>query len=664
MHAVLVSYFILSLLAGLLALFPWPAARIRGYFGGMGGALAALVGLIPVIAVLGGGSPIDMQMSWGLPLGSLHVRLDLLSAWFALPVLFVSALGGIYGMGYMQHYGERSGVGVNWFFYQLLASGMFLVLISFDGVLFLIAWEIMSFAAWFLVMFDHEQGTVQKAGWIYLAATHLGTAFLFALFILFADKTGSLDFSTFAVATGSANILFLLAVVGFGAKAGFFGLHVWLPEAHPAAPSHVSGVMSGVMIKTGIYGLIRVLTLCPVWEDWWGWLLIVIGICSGLGGIIFALVQHDIKRLLAYSSVENIGIICLGLGMGILGMKYQSPIAFLGMAGAMLHVLNHAIFKTTLFMGAGAIVNATGTRQIDLMGGLQKKMPGTALVFLIAAAAICGLPPFNGFVSELLIYLASYHGIIDHASSGAYPAFGGFAVIISLALIGGLAALCFTKVYGVIFLGTARDNRDVHAHEAPRTMLFPMLILALLCLAIGLNGYLLLHIVGPVVTGIHPQGSSMTGANMTALTQAWQTIGSISLVCCGVIALAALIVLIKFLAVRNRTICQEPTWGCAYSRPTAKLQYTGTSFVEPLASAFASLVRTRSKGDVDSSYFPQPESMSTNTPDLFMNGVYLPLFSGCSALFAHLRRIQNGRIHVYILYIILALCGIIVWSFA
>jgi formate hydrogenlyase subunit 3/multisubunit Na+/H+ antiporter MnhD subunit len=630
----------------------------------MGGALAALVGLIPVVAVLGGGSPIDMQMSWGLPLGSLHVRLDLLSAWFALPILFVSALCGIYGMGYMQHYGEHSGVGVNWFFYQLLASGMFLVLIAFDGVLFLIAWEIMSFAAWFLVMFDHEQGTVQKAGWIYLVATHLGTAFLFALFILFADTTGSFDFSTFAVTTGSANILFLLAVVGFGAKAGFFGLHVWLPEAHPAAPSHVSGVMSGVMIKTGIYGLIRILTLCPVWEDWWGWLLIVIGICSGLGGVIFAMVQHDIKRLLAYHSVENIGIICLGLGMGILGMKYQSPIAFLGMAGAILHVLNHALFKTTLFMGAGAIVNATGTRQIDLMGGLQKKMPGTALAFLIAAAAICGLPPFNGFVSELLIYLASYHGIIDHASSGAYPAFGGFAVIISLALIGGLAALCFTKVYGIIFLGTARDNRDIHAHEVPRTMLLPMLILALLCLAIGLNGYLLLHIVGPVVACIHPMGSmTETGAHVTALTQAWHTIGSISIVCCGVITLAALIVFIRYLALRSKNIRQESTWGCAYSHPTARLQYTGSSFVEPLTTAFAPLIQTRSEGDVSSTYFPHAEPIITHTPDLFMKGLYIPIFSACSALFARLRRIQNGRIHVYILYIILALCGIIVWSF-
>ncbi len=662
MHAVLVSYFILSLLAGFLALCPWNSARISGYFGGIGGALAAMAGLIPVVAVLLGGPPIDIQMAWSLPLGSLHLRLDLLSAWFALPVLLISALGGIYGMGYMRHYGERRGMGANWFFYQLLAAGMVLVLISYDGMLFLIAWEIMSFAAWFLVMFDHEQGTVQKAGWIYLAATHLGTAFLFALFILFGGTTGSLDFSTFGATPASASLLFLLAVVGFGAKAGFFGLHVWLPEAHPAAPSHVSAVMSGVMIKTGVYGLIRVLTLCPAWEDWWGWLLIGIGICSGLGGVIFALVQHDIKRLLAYSSVENIGIICLGLGMGILGMKYESPLAVLAMAGALLHVLNHAIFKTTLFMGAGAIVNATGTRQIDLMGGLQKSMPGTALVFLVAAAAICGLPPFNGFVSELLIYMASYEGIIDHVAAGTYPAFGGFAVIGSLALIGGLAALCFTKVYGVIFLGTARDHRDEHAHEAPATMRVPMLILALLCLFIGLNGYLLLNILGPVLACIHPAGS-MVHAHGPALTQAWQTIGSISIVCCGVIALAAFMVFLKSLAVRGRSIRKEPTWGCGYSQPTAKIQYTGSSFVEPLTSAFAPLVQTKTTGGVSAAYFPGEESLTTHTQDLFMKGVYLPLFKGCSALFARLRHIQNGRIHVYILYIILALCGIIVWSF-
>ncbi len=295
---------------------------------------------------------------------------------------------------------------------------MTLVLVARNAVLFLSAWELMAVSSFFLVTFEHERESVRSAGWIYLVATHLGTGFLLAFFILMGRETGSMNFDVWAAqgihTQGLAGILFLMAVVGFGTKAGFMPFHVWLPEAHPAAPSHVSALMSGVMIKTGIYGLLRAFTFLGAPPLWWGWLFIGIGLSSGVLGVLFALAQHDLKRLLAYHSVENIGIIALGIGVGLLGQNTGSPaLVALGFGGALLHVLNHALFKGLLFLGAGAVAHSAGTREIDRLGGLLKQMPWTAATFLIGAAAISGLPPLNGFVSEFLIFLGAFKGGIS-----------------------------------------------------------------------------------------------------------------------------------------------------------------------------------------------------------------------------------------------------------
>ena len=305
----------------------------------------------------------------------------------------------------------RKNLGAYWFFFNGLAASMAMVAVAANGVLFLICWEVMALCSFFLVTFESEEESVQRAGWTYLVATHIGTAFLLVLFLMLGRQAGggSLDFDTFLAARGhmgaAADVLFLLALVGFGAKAGFVPFHIWLPEAHPAAPSPVSAVMSGVMLKTGIYGILRTLTFLGAPHLWWGWLLIATGLVSGIFGVLMALAQHDLKRLLAYHSVENIGIIALGLGLGVLGVAWRLPaLAVLGFAGGLLHVVNHALFKGLLFMGAGSVQHATGTREIDLLGGLIKRMPWTGRTFLIGAVAICGLPPLNGFVSELLIY--------------------------------------------------------------------------------------------------------------------------------------------------------------------------------------------------------------------------------------------------------------------
>lgn len=626
------------------------------------GTTAAVLGLIPAIGVLAGGGPLDIRFAWGLPAGSLHLHMDLLSAWFVVPVLFVSALAAIYGTGYMQPYESRKGFGFNGFAYQMLAAGMLLTLTAWDGVLFLIAWEIMSIAAWFLVMFEHEKAAVRQAGWIYLAATHIGTAFLFALFVILKTGSGSFDFSAVSGTVVSANLIFLLALVGFGAKAGFFGLHVWLPEAHPAAPSHVSALMSGVMIKTGIYGIIRIMTFFPFWPEWWGWVLVAVGIVSGIGGVIYALAQHDIKRLLAYHSVENIGIIVMGLGIGIIGISRGYALAVPALAGGLLHVWNHAIFKSALFMGAGSVVHATGTRQIDRLGGLGKRMPVTSLVFLVSAAAICGLPPLNGFVSELLIYMAAFSGVsaVDASLTGII--LSSFAVIASLALIGGLAATCFTKVYGVVFLGEPRHACCDHAHEAGWRMTLPMIVMAGTCGAIGMGGFLLVGRMGPVIASIYPKGFAGTPPT-GVLSHASAILACVTMVASVLIITGLLLVIWRKKLLAGRPVVSAPTWGCGYTRPTPRMQYTGSSFVQPLIAAFAFLFPGKQEGGPVTGYFPDGNSLSTHTDDPLMSRVYGPLFVAVAAFFSGFRRIQHGRLHLYLLHIMVTLAAIICWSF-
>ena len=418
---------------------------------------------------------LTLRLAWDVPYGSLFLQLDALSAFFLLPIFLLCALSALYGSEYLESYQGKKVLAMPWFFLNLLVASMVVVVLARNGVLFLMAWETMALSSFFLVTFENEKEDTRRAGWIYLVASHIGTAFLLVMFILLGKATGSLDFDRFTASSG-AGLLFVLAVVGFGTKAGFVPLHVWLPEAHPAAPSHVSAVMSAVMIKTGIYGLLRILTLLGPPHTWWGWVLCAIGLTSGILGVLLALAQHDLKRLLAYHSVENIGIIALGLGVGIVGMSVGAPsIAAAGLAGALLHVLNHALFKGLLFFGAGNVVHGTHTREIDHLGGLLRRMPATGVTFLIGAAAISGLPPLNGFVSEFLIYLASFRGAVSLDGSMSIPM---LATIPGLALIGGLAAACFTKAFGIVFLGHPRSRDAQGAHEAGPAMLLPGFVLA------------------------------------------------------------------------------------------------------------------------------------------------------------------------------------------
>jgi len=621
--------------------------------------LAAIFGLVPVLNVLLSRASINISISWSSFFAPIQMRLDPLSGWFALALFIVSPLLTWYGTGYFPHKRPFE-VSINGFFFQILAGGIFFVLLASDIFSFLLAWEIMSLAAFFLVIFEHEDRSVQRAGWFYLAATHLGTAFLFAMFVLLGSRCGSLDFRDFVGLGGVADVVFILALIGFGTKAGFFGLHVWLPEAHPAAPPHASALMSGLMIKTGVYGLLRIMTLADSWPGWWGWTLIGVGAVSGVGGALFALVQHDLKRLMAYSSVENIGIVCLGIGMGVFGTYSMGPAAQIAMAGALLHVLNHALFKSCLFLVAGAVTHATGTREIDLLGGLQKLMPRSGGVFLLASAAVCGLPPLNGFVGEFLIYLSSYWSVLPQELPFVDLRVGGFVVIAALALTGGLAAMCFMKAYGTTFLGLPRRQHADPVVDPKPAMLFPMFILGTLCVAFGLGGSFLILLVAPVASTLHP--AALIVAETSLLRGAALNYMHVSLA-----SFALLVLFFAFHRLRNhllkgRVVTSGPTWGCGYPLGTARMQYTGSSFSQPLIAAFKLLLRTELSGDWPEGYLPGRSSFATHTPGVFIEFFYKPLFTFVGHMALRVKRLQTGGTHVYVLYLLLALISVLCWS--
>jgi formate hydrogenlyase subunit 3/multisubunit Na+/H+ antiporter MnhD subunit len=640
--------------SALAALLASGSPRAATALGAGGAVVACVLGLIATVPVLFGAPAETLRLAWNVPYGAFFVEVDALSAFFLLPIFSLSALAAVYGTEYLQAWRGRKSLGATWFFYNLLVASMVLVVLARNGVLFLVAWETMALTSYFLVTLDHEQDTVREAGWTYLVASHLGTAFLLVMFVLLGHNSGSLDFDRYSSANASA--LFLLALVGFGTKAGFMPLHVWLPEAHPSAPSHVSALMSGVMIKMGIYGLLRTLTFLGPPPAWWGWVLIGVGLTSGVLGVLFALAQHDLKRLLAYHSVENIGIIALGLGVGLVGVSNGSPVlAILGFGGGLLHVLNHALFKGLLFLGAGSVLHGAGTLEIDHLGGLAKRMPWTATTFLVGAVAISGLPPLNGFVSEFLIYLGAFNGVTQRAGV-AVPL---LAAIAGLALIGGLAAACFTKAFGVVFLGEPRSEHAAHAHEAGAAMRWPMALLAIGCALIGLCAPFVVRPLAnvlPLVSGLAPEtiGEKLADA---ADPLRFVIAGSVVF-----LVLVAGLAWARRRLLKRRTVAEAVTWDCGYAQPSARMQYTASSFAQPLTALFAPLLRTRRTLAAPEGYFPRAASLSTATPDAARVALYEPAFSGVGWVLARMRWLQQGRIQLYVLYIALTLLVLLVWN--
>lgn len=644
-------------LSGLVALAIKKKPGLSTFLAVAGNVAGCALGLVPAFYSILSGTTLSFRKAWDLPLASFSVSIDPLSAFFLIPILFLSLLSAIYGSGYIAHWYGKKNTALAWFFFNMLVASMVMVVTSRNGILFLIAWEIMSLVSFFLVIFESEKDMVRSAGFTYLAATHLGTAFLFVLFMLLGAGKSVLDFDQFGAAEEFLkSVIFILAIIGFGTKAGFIPLHVWLPEAHPAAPSHVSALMSGVMIKTGIYGLIRVITFLGTPPLWWGYLLISIGAVSGVLGVLFAVAQKDVKRLLAYCSVENIGIIALGIGIGLIGIHYGSPlVAVFGMAGALMHVVNHAAFKGLLFLGAGSVLSSTGTRDIDRLGGLLKRMPWTGLSFFIGAAAISGLPFLNGFISEFLIYSGAFKGLLMDKVTGMFAAF----VVASLAVIGSLAVLCFTKAFGATFLGEMRSEMKEHTVESVRAMRVPMFFLSAVCVVIGLFPIVFVRVLGTVLSVVTGMGGEKILSNIETVGTPLTAI----MISSWMFILSAMAVLtLRKVLLSGRSVTRSVTWDCGYLRPSPRMQYTSSSFAQPVTKMFNFILRTKCRLLGPQPVFPRKASFETETPDVFKENLYEPAFKGVDRAFLKLGWIQQGRLQYYVMYILVTLMILLIWE--
>ena len=618
--------------------------------------LGALLGLAGVaLSWLAPTTP-SIQSAWSLPWGQFRVELDALSAFFLVPVFVVPALGALYGTEYWkQSLHPATARGLR-FFYGLLAGSMAMVVLARDSVLFLVVWEIMAVSAFFLVATDNKELAVRRAAWIYLVAAHVGTVCLMALFCLLFRATGSTNLDPLLAGSISptlANAIFALAVVGFGFKAGIMPLHVWLPAAHANAPSHVSAVMSGVMLKMGIYGMVRIIAFLPDPAIEWGTALLAVGAATGILGIAFALGQSDVKRLLAYSSIENIGIIVLGIGLALVGRTAHRPeIVALGMGGALFHVWNHSLFKSLLFLNSGSLIHATHTRHMDQMGGLSKRMPRTAALFFVGAAAICGLPPLNGFAGEWLTYLGFFRAI---APASAPVALATGLGALAMAMIGALAIACFVKLYGTVFMGSPRTAKGTHAHDPGLWMIAPPALLGAVCIALGLFPCLTLPAIGKAVA-IWSPASAEAALRLTELAPT----GFLTDI--GLVLLAAALLAIFFL-LRRPAIRTEGTWGCGYMRPTPRIQYTGSSFAQSLVGFFSwALLPQRTAPDLRASLFPSSSAMAQTVPDAVLDRAVMPFFRLTRRFLPWVRLLQQGKIHVYLLYILVVVLALLFWK--
>jgi len=604
---------------------------------------------------------LDLNLGISFWSGDPRLGVDKLTAFFILLVNFICLMGFTFARGYLAPYiktKSNSSLSLHYFSFLWLQLAMLLVVMAREGMFFLVVWELMSLFSFLLVIFDAEERMNMKAGINYLIQMHIAFFFLLLAFVGLAHKTGNANFESFRIYFANSNnmVLFALFFVGFGLKAGFVPLHTWLPQAHPAAPSHVSGVMSGVMIKIGIYGIIRVLMNIQSDQFYIGCFILMLSVISGVYAITTAIVQNDIKKLLAYSSIENVSIIGIGIGVGTIGMSANnSVLATLGFGGALLHTLNHSIIKSLLFFTAGKVISACHTRNIDLLGGIIKKMPVTSALFLVGSLSICALPPFNGFISEFVIFSGIIKGVQE-------PNIVSNIVFISsllgLACIGGLSIFAFTKLFGIAFLGEARSEMPAHAHEPSKKSLLPIFILACLVVIIGLVP---LVFIKPVM-GIVEAAFRIETVNSLSIPML-VSISNIGIAGGSVAILVMVLYAVRSLKLQNSKVVYGPTWGCGYTAGNSKHQYTSASYADYFAVLTGNMVNIHKKmkpiGETE--IFPNQHSFSTYSEDP------LKMIDDIPVRFTErlLRRsavIQTGQIQHYILYALLFMVIILVVS--
>jgi hydrogenase-4 component B len=606
------------------------------------------------------GHSYEVILSGTIIFGEVPIIVDSLSAWFILTINFTIVTGAIYGFNYMKKYRTmKNEITLHCIAFLLVYFALLGICSVQNGFIFLLLWELMALSAFTLVIFEHEKPETIKAGINFLVQSHFSIVFIMLGFIYVAFKTGSygfdaiVDFSSHqSVLAGMA--LFLCFFIGFAIKSGFVPFHTWLPYAHPAAPSHISGIMSGVLIKIGIYGILRMLLLIKTDYTTIGFIILFISLFTGIYGVMLATIQHNLKKLLAYHSVENIGIIGIGIGLGCIGLGESNKwMAILGFSGALLHTLNHSLFKSLLFYSAGNVYQAVHTLNIERLGGLIKKMPRTAVLFLIAAVAICGLPPLNGFISEFLIYGCLYNWLYSASLISL------ITVVFSvggLVLIGGLALLCFTKAFSIVFLGNARDSQHDEICETGFWQLFPMYLIVSLMIFIGLFPSFFLNVLQrPVNLFTHNVVFNLNlikvGAIDSLQTISWLFFGLVLFV-------LAVLALRRFIS-RKKIIETGATWGCGYSEATSKLQYTAGSYVRSYSKLAKPLLDIEKKEVDIVEVFPAGKHYETDPYDkierIFIDKP-LKLISKFTDPFLFL---QNGRLQTYILYGIIFIAAII-----
>ncbi|BBE19111.1 hydrogenase-4 component B [Aquipluma nitroreducens] len=633
------------------------STRFKSYLAASAVIVNAIVTSLLAIGALNGEIK-ELIFQGNIFWGDILVRIDGLSAWFILIVNLTSVTGVIYGIGYLKPYvNSAPKLAFHWILFVIFHLSMVWVCMIQHSLAFLVAWEVMSLSSMLLVIFDYDKPKTIKAGINYLVQMHISVTFLTIGFIWVYFQTGSFSFDAFQTYFGAnSNVwLFLIFFVGFGIKAGFIPLHSWLPHAHPAAPSHVSGVMSGVIVKLGIYGIFRIIYFLKADFLLLGEIVITISVLTGVYGILNAAVHRDFKRMLAYCTIENIGIIGICIGLGLMGMGNGSAILYyLGFGGALLHVLNHSLFKSLLFYSAGSIYQQTHTRDMDKLGGLIRQMPKTAVLFLFGAIAIGGLPPFNGFVSEFILY----SGLLEGLKFSNISQISLLVVTLGgLSIIGGISVLTFTKTFGTIFLGNSRKQFTHQPVEVSSMMLVPQYLIVLVMLSVAFLPQFYLNTIFNLLGNL---GKAMAIVTPSGLTAYSESITNINLYSILFIAIVAASWGLRALIMKDKLVKVEPTWGCAYVAPNSSMQYTGKSFSKSLGKIFGFLLVEEKKykeleaGEI----FPESRKYVSHYQDFFEFRIINYITHHLVYAANYFKFIQNGRVQSYVWYGIIFMVAI------
>ena len=664
----LFALFVVGHAAGLLLPFCVPAKpSLQNKLAHGSACLAGGAGILLGLAGLVAPEPWITSIPSSIPLLTIAVRLDHLAAFFVLTISLVGLATSVFAFGYVSEFFGRSSVAAMGALYNGFLLSMTLVVMADNGFFFLIVWELMSLLSYFLVVTEHEKAEVRYAGFFYLIMTHVGTAFIILAFLIFFQQAESFSFEAFRhpeqpLPDGMRTLAFLMALIGFGTKAGIVPLHVWLPYAHPAAPSHISALMSGVMIKTAIYALIRVYFdfLGGQFPWWWGFLVLVVGAVSALLGVMYALMEHDLKSLLAFHSVENIGIILLGIGAGMIFQTYGlKEFAALGLLAGLYHTINHAMFKALLFLGAGSLLYATHTRNMEDYGGILRRMPWTGLFFLIGAVSIAALPPTNGFVSEWLVFQSLF--LSFHIPSLFLKLVLPLAAAM-LALTGVLALACFAKAFGISFLALPRSSHARHAEEVPVTMRAAMGMLAVVCVLLGLLPMVVVPVLDLVVSpfagvSIKEKVLALDGWALAPMNVEFSSISPPALgLLLIALSLLGLLLAVAFGGLMKRRYYK--TWGCGINL-APRMEYTATAFVQPIKRVFGTIYQPTVKLETElleeSRYFAKRRRFEFHIEPVFQKYLYDPVVAFFTAMANRLRVIQAGSLHLYLTYIFVTL---------